>query len=221
MPASHHAVSFWGVPGRAQHTAGPSPHPPNKLWVKPTKSILLALRVRSFDLRAHAPPASEAVEGVLGSGLCFPISREGWQRRPSRLPHHCPLISLLHFFRPQLPTDPSGGLSGRRRLGPELVQPAFLWVMLEAEAASLSQTEVSLVHTPAQPLQPQDSFERRVPRPTPSAAPRCFQTQTPWCWRWTQAPSHPRFPEGTTSCLPALAGSDPLPGMLLAASLAG
>lgn len=128
----------------------------------------------------------------------------------------------FHFFtysghsRTQLPTDTSGGLSGRRRLGPGLVQPTFLWVMSEAETASLSQTAVSFVHTQLSPFQPQES-----PLPTPSAAPRCSQTQTPWCRRRTQVPSHPDFPEGTTSCLPAFAGSDPLPGTLLAASLAG
>ena len=90
-----------GFPEGRSTRLGPPPCPPNKLWVKPTKSLLLALRVRSFDLRARAPP-----EGVLGSGLCFPISREGWQRRPSRLPHHCPLISLLHLFRPQRDAAP-------------------------------------------------------------------------------------------------------------------
>lgn len=111
-----------GFPEGRSAQLGPPPLPPNKLWVKPTTSILLALRVCSFDLSACAPPASEAVEGVLGSGLCFPISLEGWQRRPSRLPHHCPLISFLHLFWPQQDAAPY-----RHKRRPEWAEETRPW----------------------------------------------------------------------------------------------
>ena len=45
-----------------------------KLWVKPTKSVLLTLRGHSFDLRACAPPASKAVEGSWAVACASPFT---------------------------------------------------------------------------------------------------------------------------------------------------
>lgn len=94
-----------GFPEGRSTQLGPPPLTPNKLWVKPTKCILLALRVCSFDLRARAPPASEAVEGSWAVACASPSHvRAG--KDAQQTPPPLPLISFLHLPRPQWDAAP-------------------------------------------------------------------------------------------------------------------
>ena len=122
-----------------------------------------------------------------GRWLVLPHLLKGWQRRPSRLPHHSPL------FRTERGAAP---YKHRRRC--EWAEETWPWAspacfsLGDVETASLSQTAVPLVHTPTQP-------------PTPSAAPSCSHTPG----TSAQAPSHPYSSKGTMSCSPAFAQLGP------------